>query len=225
MKYSQKLQPGSVLFSLKVLMSSSNLPRFLVKDIRSNVLSLVRKAFQDSWVREESFKGSLSTTHLQRQERTIWKILSKHSITAPFFLPVSSSLPFLSSLPPSFLYSFFTGESVPATEWPPRLGDPSYSLWRRWSQYFITCVFKESCCIQEYQDSLKPLLCWRPLLSIMGAHHVVSPRVTGPEGLSTGGYCVQVSPARPGTPPGGTWFCFQHPHHMLKCQAHHSHAE
>lgn len=48
MKYSQKLQPGSVLFSLRVLMSSSNLPRFLVKDISSNVLSLVKKAFQDS---------------------------------------------------------------------------------------------------------------------------------------------------------------------------------
>ena len=48
MKYSQKLHPGSVLFSLKVLMSSSNLPKFLVKDMRSNVLSLVRKAFQDS---------------------------------------------------------------------------------------------------------------------------------------------------------------------------------
>lgn len=48
MKYSQKLQPGSVLFSLRVLMSSSNLPRFLVKDMSSNVLSLVRKAFQDS---------------------------------------------------------------------------------------------------------------------------------------------------------------------------------
>lgn len=64
MKYSQKLHPGSVLFSLKVLMSSSNLPRFLVKDMRSNVLSLVRKAFQDSWEREESFNGSESTTHL-----------------------------------------------------------------------------------------------------------------------------------------------------------------
>lgn len=66
MKYSQKLHPGSVLFSLKVLMSSSNLPKFLVKDMRSNVLSLVRKAFQDSWEREESFKGSESTTHLQK---------------------------------------------------------------------------------------------------------------------------------------------------------------
>lgn len=153
MKYSQKLQPGSVLFSLKVLMSSSNLPRFLVKDIRSNVLSLVRKAFQDSWVREESFKGSLSTTHLQRQERTIWKILSKHSTTAPFFLPVSASLP-------SFLL-WLVSQSLQQSNHQ-GFGSPNYSLWRGWSQHFITSVFKESCCTQEYQDSLKPLLCWRP---------------------------------------------------------------
>ena len=81
MKYSQKLQPGSVLFSLKVLMSSSNLPRFFVKDIRSNVLSLVRKAFQDSWVREESFKGSESTTHLGRHEQIMQKTLQAQTTT------------------------------------------------------------------------------------------------------------------------------------------------
>lgn len=75
MKYSQKLQPGWVRFSLSVRMSSSKRPRFFVKDMRRRVRSLSSNEFQDSWDRDESFRGSDSTTHLQ--QRTLILIYSQ----------------------------------------------------------------------------------------------------------------------------------------------------
>lgn len=140
MKYSQKLQPGSVLFSLKVLMSSSNLPRFFVKDIRSNVLSLVRKAFQDSWVREESFKGSESTTHLWRHEQTVQKTLQAQN-----HCPTVTSAWDANRLPPSspFLPSV-TGEKHQA-------GDETsdgemVSLWAGLRPREQSVLLHEGCC-------------------------------------------------------------------------------
>lgn len=67
MKYSQKLQPGWVRFSRSVRMSSSKRPRFLVKDMRRRVRSFSSKEFQDSTDRDESFRGSDKTTHLDRK--------------------------------------------------------------------------------------------------------------------------------------------------------------
>lgn len=64
MKYSQKLQPGWVRFSRSVRMSSSKRPRFLVKDMRRRVRSLSSIEFQESWDRDDSFRGSNRTTHL-----------------------------------------------------------------------------------------------------------------------------------------------------------------
>lgn len=68
MKYSQKLQPGWVRFSRSVRISSSKRPRFLVKDMRRRVRSFSSKEFQDSWDRDESFRGSDRTTHLDENE-------------------------------------------------------------------------------------------------------------------------------------------------------------
>lgn len=64
MKYSQKLQPGWVRFSRSVRISSSKRPRFLVKDMRRRVRSLSSIEFQESWDRDDSFRGSNRTTHL-----------------------------------------------------------------------------------------------------------------------------------------------------------------
>lgn len=71
MKYSQKLQPGWVRFSRRVRMSSSKRPRFLVKDMRRSVRNLSSREFQDSWDRDESFRGSDRTTHLQKRDKKI----------------------------------------------------------------------------------------------------------------------------------------------------------
>lgn len=75
MKYSQKLQPGWVRFSRRVRMSSSKRPRFLVKDMRRSVRSLSSREFQDSWDRDESFRGSERTTHLQKRDNKIHFLL------------------------------------------------------------------------------------------------------------------------------------------------------
>lgn len=74
MKYSQKLQPGWVRFSRSVRMSSSKRPRFLVKDMRRRVRSLSSREFQDSWDRDESFRGSDSTTHLRQRGNNLYKL-------------------------------------------------------------------------------------------------------------------------------------------------------
>lgn len=84
MKYSQKLQPGCVRFSRRVRMSSSKRPRFLVKDMRSRVRSLSSKEFQDSWDRDESLRGSDSTTHLR--QRAIYTLYTQGSLNPHGFL-------------------------------------------------------------------------------------------------------------------------------------------
>lgn len=80
MKYSQKLQPGWVRFSRSVRISSSKRPRFLVKDMRRRVRSFSSKEFQDSWDRDESFRGSDRTTHLDEKTKVKGKFNSQGSL-------------------------------------------------------------------------------------------------------------------------------------------------